>query len=261
MIGTGLPSGYVEFFNQVRLWGRSYESLSTGERERIDAIVGLVPDDVRTVLDIGCADGIVTNRLIDLGLSATGTDITDVAFQHVRAPVVVAPSHELPFGDREFDCAVAADLLEHIPAGSFEQTLSEIDRVAARYLVINTPHREDLVLAQTRCGRCATVFHASRHLRSVRSSDVAGWFPRFEIRSVLLAGEPWPRRSRALQRLAQVAGNVWYRTETVCPMCAYPVEPPVPNPVVRALNAGVQRLLGSVGASRPSELVVLLERR
>lgn len=260
-VDPGLPSGYARFWEELSRWGRTRESVSEGERSRIDALLALLPEDAASVVDVGCGDGLLTNEIAKRGTAVTGVDLAAEALRHVRAATIQAACDALPVPDGAFDLAVAADVLEHLPEGTFERTCAELDRVARRYLLLNTPHAEDLVLAQIRCGRCKATFHASRHVRSITLDDVRAWFPGFDVRDVRLAGEPWPQRSRRLQRLAQLLGNVWYRDEAVCPNCGYRVDPPRPNQTVRAVNGALQLALGKLRGSRPSELVVLLERR
>jgi SAM-dependent methyltransferase len=256
------PRGYREYFEAPRHWGRTYGSVARGERSRIDAILGLLPSDAGAVVDVGCGDGLVTNQLLDSGFDVTGVDIAEEALRHVRAPTLVAPSENLPFADGEFDCVVASNLLEHLPRGAFEQTLAELGRVTARYLVLSVPNAEDLALAQTRCSRCKTAFHAARHVRSIGIEDIVSWFPDFHLTASRFVGDPWPYRSRGLQRLVQVIGNCWYRVpDAVCPTCGYRVDPPRPNQLVRTTHGALQRMLGRVRGSRLSQLVVLLERR
>ena len=166
------PDAYAAYFESPTHWGRTYGTVTPGERLRIDALVELLPTDARPVLDAGCGDGVVTNVLFDRGVDVTGVDISAEALGHVRAPTVRGSVDALPFDDRSFECVLAANVLEHLPAGMFERTLAELDRVAARYLLVSTPHEEDLVLAQTRCDRCETSFHAAWKLVSHRSQRV-----------------------------------------------------------------------------------------
>lgn len=254
-------SGYEEYFEAPTHWGRTYDDVTPGERLRIDALVELLPADAGAVLDAGCGDGVVTNILFDRGIPVTGADISAEALRHVRAPTVQASTTELPFPDRSFGCVVAANVLEHLPHGMFETTISELARVADRYLLLSFPDREDLTLAQTRCTRCKTVFHPARHVRSIDETAAVAWFPEFGLVEARRTGEHWPYRSRKVQRLAQLVGDTWYRIpEARCPGCGYPVEPPRPNQVVRAANGGLQRVLAMTRPGRPSQLVVLLDR-
>jgi len=258
---TDSESGSHRFFNEVHEWGRAYEELPPGEQSRIDALVALVSSDTRSILDVGCGDGVVTNILADRGFEVIGLDFAPAALIHVRTKVVEGSADRLPFGDRSFDCVMAANVFEHLTAGVFEQAIGEVMRVARRSIVLSFPHREDLVLAQTRCTRCSATFHAARHVRSIDVENVVDWFEQFVVTQFRLAGEPWRYRSRRLQRFAQLLGNVWYRTDGVCPNCGYPTEPPVPNQLVRTANGMVQQLLGRLRGSRSSQLVIALERR
>jgi len=256
------PDAYAAYFESPTHWGRTYGTVTPGERLRIDALVELLPTDARPVLDAGCGDGVVTNVLFDRGVDITGVDISAEALGHVRAPTVRGSVDELPFADRSFECVLAANVLEHLPAGMFERTLAQLDRVTARYLLVSTPHEEDLVLAQTRCDRCETSFHAAWHVRSVRVEDFERWLPGFRLRELRLTGETVRRRSRTLQRLAQTLGNVWLPShEAVCPTCGYRIEPPRPNQLVRVFNGAIQRAIGLSGGERPTQLVALFDRR
>jgi SAM-dependent methyltransferase len=253
--------GYDRYFEAAGHWGRRYEELEAGERARVDTVIDLVPPPVQTILDVGCGDGLVTDRLAAQGFAVTGTDISEEAVRHVSSPTVVARAEALPFGAASFDCVIASDLLEHLPAGAFEAAIAEISRVAADYVIVNAPHREDLALAATRCSGCDTTFHASRHARSITREDVESWFPDFEVQIWRLTGVAAPRRIRTLQRAAQVFGNVYYRPpDAVCPNCGYDVSPPKPNAVIRLLNATAQRILTAARPARASEFVALLAR-
>jgi len=252
---------YARQFKALDIWGRSRATVSAGERARVDAVVSSIPRGTRTILDVGCADGLVANELVDAGFDVIGVDLVPELLRFVRAPTVEASVASLPFENGSFDCVLASDVLEHLPSEMFEASLAEIDRVARRHVVINCPHREDLVQLQARCGRCLTVFHASHHVRRVSEADVAAWFPAFTVTATMLTGEPWPFRSRPLQRLAQLTGRVFYQgAGIVCPMCGYDVDPAPPNPLVRAANGAAQRVAGILHGTRPSELVVVLAR-
>jgi hypothetical protein len=61
--------------------------------------------------------------------------------------------------------------------------------------------------------------------------------------------------------MAQLLGDTWYQGDgIVCPMCGYGVEPAKPNGLVRAANGLLQRMAALVGGTRPSEIIVVLER-
>jgi 2-polyprenyl-3-methyl-5-hydroxy-6-metoxy-1,4-benzoquinol methylase len=104
----------------------------------------------RAVLDVGCGEGVLTERWAErLGSGrVVGIDLEDeklavewagrrrenLSFQ------AVAPG-DLPFADGEFDLAAAIEVLEHVPDPA--ATLREMTRVARRHLLVSVP-REPL---------------------------------------------------------------------------------------------------------------------
>jgi SAM-dependent methyltransferase len=98
------------------------------------------------VLEVGCGEGEIAQRLRarwpqvtgldlpDAGLRTAWQGIDDVAFLHGDA-------ERLPFEDKAFDVVVAVEVLEHLrdPA----QGLRELARVSRKHLVLSVP-REPL---------------------------------------------------------------------------------------------------------------------
>jgi SAM-dependent methyltransferase len=103
-----------------------------------------------SVLDVGCGEGVLTSQWADrLGeRRIVGIDLDDpglrAEWEKRRRPNLefrVAEATSLAFEDGEFDAAAAIELLEHVPAP--EATLSEMARVARRWLLVSVP-REPL---------------------------------------------------------------------------------------------------------------------
>jgi 2-polyprenyl-3-methyl-5-hydroxy-6-metoxy-1,4-benzoquinol methylase len=103
-----------------------------------------------SVLDVGCGEGVLTvewaERLADGRV--VGIDLDDpklrVEWERRRRPNLEFRAEEatsLSFGDGEFDLAAAIEVLEHVPDP--EATLSEMARVARRWLLVSVP-REPL---------------------------------------------------------------------------------------------------------------------
>jgi SAM-dependent methyltransferase len=258
--GSDSNSNYWE-----RFWDappRIYANVSEGERDRVDAIVGLLPGDVGQILDAGCGDGLVTNHLQELGYDVVGVDIEAHALEQLRSPTRVGSVDALPAADGEFDCVLVADVLEHLPQGSFEAALNELMRVARRYIVVNSPHEEQLVIAQTRCTHCLTAFHSSRHTRSISVDATARWFPHFDLQSSVLCGERVRVRTSWLQRLGQLVADHWYAAPAaVCPNCGYPADPPPGRPGLRIAFGALHRLVGLFQRPRPTEFAAIYRRR
>ena len=103
-----------------------------------------------SVLDVGCGEGVLTQewaeRLGDRRI--VGIDLDDpklhAEWEKRRRPNLEYRSEEatsLSFADNEFDMATAIEVLEHVPDPA--QTLSEMARVARRWLLVSVP-REPL---------------------------------------------------------------------------------------------------------------------
>ena len=90
------------------------------------------------VLEVGCGNGAVAERLRAAGHEVTAVDVTLGSTRETRKRagciVAVAGLPELPFRDRTFDTVVCAHTLEHIP--DLFRAVSELRRVADRVIVV-----------------------------------------------------------------------------------------------------------------------------
>ncbi|MEV8033667.1 class I SAM-dependent methyltransferase [Streptomyces sp. NPDC086182] len=82
-----------------------------------DAVLALVPDDARSLLDLACGTGIVTRRLAARpGLRVTGADaaygMARGAAARLPGAVVLADCHQLPFPGGSFDAVSVIWLLQ-----------------------------------------------------------------------------------------------------------------------------------------------------
>ncbi len=101
-------------------------------------------EPVRSVLDVGANAGIEAWRLRAAGYrgSYAGVDSNRKALASARRELrglggvsfVCADARRLPFPDREFDCVLAKDLLEHLP--HYRTALSEMARTARRTVIL-----------------------------------------------------------------------------------------------------------------------------
>jgi SAM-dependent methyltransferase len=82
------------------------------------AVLALVPDRARTLLDVGCGTGLVSERLVRPGLRVFGVD-TSAAMVRSAAErvgtVVQGNCHRLPFADESLDAVSAVWLLHLLP--------------------------------------------------------------------------------------------------------------------------------------------------
>lgn len=100
--------------------------------------------EARSVLDAGCGEGVVLERLaVSEGRQAVGVDLdasrAQLAYRNVAAASVgVADVQQLPFAASSFDLVVALEVFEHV--GNPGAALEEAYRVSRHYLLASVPH-------------------------------------------------------------------------------------------------------------------------
>lgn len=201
-------------YDAYEKWGTTP---SATQRERIAATLALVPDDVGTVLDVGCGDGVVSNCLVQRGVEVTAVDVSRSALAHVCGYRVVASAAQLPFRERAFDLALCTEVLEHLPEAVYARTRAELDRVARRYVLVATPNEEHLPDRHVKCAQCGWVYHRGYHCRSFDHAAHACLFPGLEaVRNVAIG----QRSSRPARTWLEQHLLGQYRTGGLpCPRC------------------------------------------
>jgi hypothetical protein len=124
--GCGIPYGrnqhWLDFFGKIA--------------DRI--ITEMQP---QSVLDAGCAMGILVESLRDRGVEAYGVDISEYAIEQARADIrpychVASLTAPLP---RRYDLIVCIEVLEHMPQAESEQAIVQICAATDDVLVSTTP--------------------------------------------------------------------------------------------------------------------------
>ena len=141
------PDEYDREF--MRRMAHAYLDQTAWSRLRLGAVRDLVdPQPGDRVLDLGCAAGAVTHFLSTFGCDVVGVDAQREAIELAsalfpRLRFEQADVRALPFPDRSFDKAVAADLVEHLEDDVFAAMLSEVARVLVPggTLSLYTPNR------------------------------------------------------------------------------------------------------------------------
>lgn len=140
-----------------REWTAAYDAswenwkgsdLSPEDVERLREMVG----HCSTLLDAGCGDGFLLERLRDLADNCAGVDLSIVGLKHARERLGSAPLltqsflEALPFPDRSFDTVVCTHTLEHVK--HLDKAIAELQRITARKLIVLVPSQSEVLYSE-----------------------------------------------------------------------------------------------------------------
>ncbi len=141
------------------------------ERRVREAIIDLIPDNTKVILDVGCGSGWVANtflrkniRVISLDISVTNPKkVRELYPSSIHNPLV-ADSFHLPLKSNSVDCVIASEIIEHvIKPSDFVNELLRVVKEGGR-LVLSTPYKEKIKYYL--CIHCNKKTPANGHLHS-----------------------------------------------------------------------------------------------
>lgn len=168
----------ARYYENTELW--AIENISAADRQRIETMADKIPIDARTLIDVGCGNGLFLEHLNSMQERRferlCGTDRSMAALACVQAEKVLASVELLPFLEHEFDIVSCMEVLEHLPQKTYISSLDEISRIARRYILISVPYNEDLRMSLTECTKCCCRFNPNYHLRIFNESTMRHLF-------------------------------------------------------------------------------------
>jgi ubiquinone/menaquinone biosynthesis C-methylase UbiE len=215
MMDINKQADIARCYDKFSGWG---EKPDDANLERIEKTRALVPNEVRTILDLGCGDGIVTNEFVKRGLDVTGVDFSVAALRFVAGKRLIASVDNLPFPEEHFDLVICAETLEHLPDEIYENTLGEIERVAKQYVVISTPNNEYLPSASIKCENCRKVFHRNLHVRSFDKNIHRRLFQKFTLKRTV-GIQKWRQMPLFIDFQQNLLGVYAPARGAICPNC------------------------------------------
>jgi 2-polyprenyl-3-methyl-5-hydroxy-6-metoxy-1,4-benzoquinol methylase len=144
--GVAVPTGNT--FDKYGSGNPIHRRLMAGFEQDLDGLLAAAAP--RSVLDVGCGEGVLTERWARAlaPRPVTGIDLPDPKLQahwglrsEPNLEFCSGRAQSLPFGDDEVDLAAAIETLEHVEEP--EPALAEMARVAGRHLLVSVP-REPL---------------------------------------------------------------------------------------------------------------------
>ncbi len=254
----------VDYYEQNDIWGNLKNAPDI--KEKIKVLFDIIPDDVKTIIDIGCGDGVITNKLADK-FDVLGVDRSRTALRHVKTEKLLSSSDRIKLPSNSFDLVFSSELLEHLPESLFSSTIKEFKRLAKKYILLSVPNNESLWVRETKCSKCKTRFHAYYHQRRFSSKFIKKLFPEFKIKESQVIGDKEVEFNKIMILLKFRLGNVWYwdkNLNLICPSCGNKrFCPPTPNLIYQLLEKIDNRIIRKLSRpkSHPFWLVVLLNKR
>ena len=231
------------------------------ELRRVVATVQAIPAECKRILDVGAGDGRIWEQIRARGLQVTALDLSLVALARLSVPSCCGSADRLPFGDAAFDLVLSTEMLEHVPSSIYPRVLSELARVAGRYVLVTVPNRENLTEQQAKCGACGRTFHIWGHARAYTRAKVNQLFPGFQAIRISEIGDSLDGYNRLLLWVRQkLGGGFAWDASTYCYHCTASVPCSPRSKFLLKICDGLNLCFWAPFNRRPSWLLVLYRR-
>jgi SAM-dependent methyltransferase len=212
------------YFDHQELWATDAWRTHTGDLERARLAERWLPDEVHSVVDVGCGNGVYAN-IEKEGRLKIGIDLSKTALGFLTAPAAQANAVAIPFPNEAFDASLSMEMLEHMPDPTYRTVLSELKRVTRRYILISVPYNEQLQYNSVVCPVCGKKFHPYGHLRTYKIGDMGSVFSdQFDL---VKCKPVIPTQREALSGIWNLLRSYQHRQGrnfpnlVTCPQCGY----------------------------------------
>jgi ubiquinone/menaquinone biosynthesis C-methylase UbiE len=167
--------------NQQNIWELKGSQLIKQIRRAEVVKQMLKHSKAKQILDIGCAEGFITNYLSQLQAQVIGIDIDQslkIAKNKVKnADFIQASITHLPFKDGSFGAATLLEILEHLPNAAVNKGIAEVNRVlkSGGTLIVSVPYKEKITY--TRCIHCGKLTPLWGHVQSFDENKLKKLLP------------------------------------------------------------------------------------
>ncbi|GIL14322.1 MAG: hypothetical protein BroJett038_30420 [Chloroflexota bacterium] len=241
---------------------------SSREQQRLSITAGFIPNEARSLLDVGTGNGAFLALLEarQTPLSLMGLERSQAAIEAAvcQAEIRAGSLDALPWQDRAFDVVSALEVIEHLPYGLYERSLREIERVAGGYILVSVPYREKRRF--TPCPYCGCRFHVNYHMRSFDERSLAAIFQDFDLTRFQIVYIDDYITAPVLRTAYRILGkNRQFPTSAVCPQCGFSGSSPENTTLSGALaraRAGLRdKIKNRLPTYKRAQWIVALYRR
>jgi len=202
-------------------------------KEKIVKVVELIPKNTKTIVDVGCGNGVITN-VLGQQYDVTGVDRSEHALSMVKTKKVKASSENIPLPDHSFDMVFSSELLEHLEDGVFQNTIQEFERLTKKFIFITVPNSENPDKLLIKCPSCQFIYNSPNHLRRFKADDFIKLFPNYRLLKQFSFGKKVRYYNSHLldikKKISPARSWIPYywmpenKRKTVCPKCEHEFE-------------------------------------
>lgn len=204
-------------------------------KAKISKIIQTIPRDVKSILDVGCGNGVITNML-GQKYDVTAIDRSEQALKFVETKKIKASSNNIPLENESFDMVFSSELLEHLPNDILKGTISEFRRLSKKYIFITVPNDENPNKLSIVCPECGYLYNSPNHLRSFRVKNINILYPEYKLINTFTFGKKVRYYNRNILKLktSLSPSRSWIpyywipkdKRKTTCPSCEHSFENP-----------------------------------
>lgn len=209
-----------DLFKNKSLWA-DY-GLSETVQERVGFIIHKIPENVQSILDVGCGNGVMTNILNKQFNEVLGVDNSAEALESIEGRSLLSNCDNIPVKDRSYDLVLSSEMIEHLPNDVLLKTISEFERISAKYILVSVPNNELLNARNIHCPQCGDNFHSVGHLQSFNQLNLRSLFSnKFKV---LEEGEFGKKQLKHIPSIVRIKQNVFGQffkagPNVICPNC------------------------------------------
>ncbi|MCF6271317.1 MAG: class I SAM-dependent methyltransferase [Melioribacteraceae bacterium] len=242
-------------------------NLSQKISDKIDLIKKAIPKDVKSIVDIGCGDGTISNEL-NKDFDIVALDRSLNALKFVKSKKINVSADYLPLKANSIDLVFSSEMIEHLPDEIFVKANNEMKRVSKKYLFLTFPNNENIKKQVTECPKCLYKFNKSYHLRTINLELIKKTFPEYKVNLTFECGVKIRDYNKILNLLKHKLSpsTAWIpqfwtpnqKRSTACPNCNNQYEIPYKFSLI-AYSLDMLNIVMS--KKRPYQLCVLLEKK
>jgi hypothetical protein len=242
-------------------------NLSEKISHKLENIFSIIPDDVNTIIDIGCGDGVISNALNEK-YKVVATDRSFNSLKFVKTEKVQSSADILSFPDNSFDMVFSSEMIEHLPDDIFNKSVKEFQRVSKRYIMLSFPNNENIGKNLVECTNCQTIFNKSYHLRTLNIHKIDQFLPGYKIKDKFLTGTPIRGYNDILLKIKHTFArpSSWIprhwtpdgRRSAMCPACNHKFDIPFKFSLIGFICDSLNSLLSP---KKPYQICILFEKQ